>query len=302
MTKTEHRKFRKILRMGRRETVGAMQPGDYIAVYEKLDGANASFIADDGNVRAFSRNLELSVDNTLRGFLDFALKQDASKLRANYRYFGEWLVPHKVDYGEHSGDFYLFDVYNEDTTKYEPIDVVVAEAFRLGLKIAPILYLGNFKDYAHLESLIGRSAYAKVGGDNGEGIVVKNLTREAPYLKLVSESFREVSNARPPKDPADLIAERAFVDATVNEARVDKHLRKLIDEGLAPEFPTLQDMGVILKNLGRNITEDILEEEGDQLPEGVDIAVVTKSVGKVAPKLLRQIIEQDELSRFQEAI
>lgn len=56
-----------------------------------------------------------------------------------------------------------------------------------------------------------------------------------------------------------------------------------------------------MKNLGRNITEDILEEEGDQLPEGVDIAVVSKSVGKVAPKLLRQIIEQDELSRIQEA-
>lgn len=239
----EHRKFRKILRMGRRETVGAVQENDYIVVYEKLDGANASFIADGDRVRAFSRNLELSVDNTLRGFLDFALKQDAAMLHANYRYFGEWLVPHKVDYGEHGGDFYLFDIYNEVTTKYEPIDVVVSEAFRLGLKIAPILYLGNFKGYAHLQSLIGRSAYAKCGGDNGEGIVVKNLTREAPYLKLVSESFHELSNARPPKDPSDLIAERAFVDASVNEARVDKHLRKLIDEGLAPEYPTLQDMG-----------------------------------------------------------
>lgn len=300
--KLEHRKFRKILRMGRRETVGAVQPGDYIAVYEKLDGANVSFIADGDQVRAFSRNLELSVDNTLRGFLDFALKQDVVALNPQYRYYGEWLVPHKVDYGEHGGDFYLFDVYNEETAQYEPIQTVVSEAVRLGLKIAPVLYLGEYKSYEHLASLIGRSAYAKVGGDNGEGIVVKNLTRDAPYLKLVSESFREVSHARAPKDPADLIAERAFVDATVNEARVDKHLRKLIDEGLAPEEPTLRDMGTILKHLGRNITEDILEEEGDQLPDGVDIKVVAKSVGKVAPKLLRQIIEKEELKRFGEAV
>lgn len=55
----EQRKYTSIVRMGHRDTVGVVKEGDYITVYEKLDGANASFsLSVDGEVLAFSRNTQ----------------------------------------------------------------------------------------------------------------------------------------------------------------------------------------------------------------------------------------------------
>ena len=154
------KRFMSIVRLGHRDTVGVLNEGDYIVAYEKLDGANASFKANNGRVRAFSRNLELTSENTLRGFFDYATRIDPILPIEGLTYFGEWLVPHKVDYGDNRADFYLFDIYDEEKDEYAPHDFVVSEAARLGLSLAPILYAGKFRSYEHLKTLVGRSALA----------------------------------------------------------------------------------------------------------------------------------------------
>ena len=46
--------------------------GDLISITEKVDGANASITCEDGEVKSFYHNNELTPINTLRGFYEYA--------------------------------------------------------------------------------------------------------------------------------------------------------------------------------------------------------------------------------------
>lgn len=296
---TEMKRFTKIMRLGHRETIGYLREGDYIVVGEKLDGANASLKRGEAETLAFSRNNPLDITNTLRGFYNYAQTISPVLLTPGYVYFGEWLVPHKVDYGAHGGHFYLFDIWDANKERYLPHTEVISEAARIGLAIAPIIYAGPYRDYAHLQSFVGRSFYSKEP-TAGEGIVVKNYAYTdakgtQKLVKMVSEGFREVVKQKAPRDPNAFSVEQQFVRENVTEARVEKALFKLIDEGNAPANPSMSDMGAILKALGSTIVADIIEEEGDQLPADVDTQNITKACGKVVPPVLRGIIERLEM-------
>src|SRR5690606_27169428 len=110
------------------------------------------------------------------------------------------------------------------------------------------------------------------------------------FVKLVSDEFREVKKQKPPKDPSKISEEQMFVNTTVTEARVDKFLHKLVDEGILDENWGIEDMGVILKNLGKVILDDIIKEESDMLPKDYDRKLVKKSIGKTLPKIVKEII------------
>lgn len=293
---TNVKKYTDIVRMGHRETVGVVKEGDYITVYEKLDGANASFTAG-AEVLAFSRNTQLSAENNLRGFYEFTRNIDLQALVPDAIYYGEWLVKHKVDYGDKGGVFYLFDIYDKVTETYAPTHVVIQEAARLGLAIAPILYAGPYVSFEHLQAFVGRSAYA-TKADGGEGIVVKNVNfrdrfGKQTFMKLVSDGFREIQPQKAPRDPnAPVSAEATFVQTFMTEGRVDKLLRKLVDEALIPEVFGLEDMGAILRELGGRIYEDMLKEERESLPEEFEERDIRKSIGKKLPLIVRSIITE----------
>lgn len=293
----DQRKYTDIIRMGHRNSAGVVKEGDYITVYEKLDGANASFSLDDtepAEVLAFSRNTRLSADNNLRGFYDFTRTVDPYRLMPNVIYYGEWLVKHKVDYGNNAGVFYLFDIYDEVEGAYAPTDFVVAESARLGLAIAPILYAGPYVSFEHLQALVGRSALA-TKPDAGEGIVVKNAAfrdsfGKQTFVKLVSDSFREIQPQKAPLDPNVETAESVFVKTFMTEGRVDKLLRKLVDESVIPESFGLEDMGVILRELSGRVYDDLLKEESDSLPENFEENLLRRAIGKSLPNTIKAII------------
>ncbi|GGF88198.1 RNA ligase family protein [Paenibacillus abyssi] len=298
------RKYTDVIRMGHRDSAGVIVEGTYITVYEKLDGANASFrvwVSEDGDnslTLAFSRNTELSPENNLRGFYEWTQRIDTGELEPDYVYYGEWLVKHKVDYGQHAGTFYLFDIYDEGTQSYAPTDFVIAEAARLGIAVAPILYAGPFISYDHLTSLVGRSALA-VKPDGGEGIVVKNVAFRDKYgkqtfVKLVSDSFREIQPQKAPRDPNVETAESTFVKTFMTQARVEKLAHKLVDERVIPEDFGLEDMGVMLRELGNRVYDDILKEEADSLPEGYGEKALRRAIGKTLPAVVRTIINERE--------
>lgn len=297
---TEMKKYHSIVRLGHKSTEGVVKDGDYIVAFEKLDGANASFKRNaQGELECFSRNNKLDESNNLRGFYQWVQENiDPDDLMPHRIYFGEWLVKHKVDYGNYKNQFYLFDVYHEKFGEYVDFPQVIIEAFELKLQIAPVLYMGKYQGFDHLNGLVGRSAYAN---GEGEGIVVKNYSYRTPhgdkeqlFVKMVSDAFRELQPQKAPRDPAAVPPEAVFLDAFLTKARVEKLMLKLVDNGVLDEKFGIEDMGTILKNL--NVLEDILSEEGYLYcePNPFDENAARKYVGRKVPSIVKEIIKERE--------
>lgn len=290
---SEIKKYMDVVRLGHKTTVGILNAGDQIVIQEKLDGANASFKRRGNEIVAFSRNTQLNSDNNLRGFYEWTQMLDASKLLEDVIYFGEWLVKHKLDYGSNMNQFYLFDIYNEFTQEYVNFSMVKDESKRLDLKLIPLFYEGLYESFEHLQSFVGKS----ILGKEGEGIVVKNINYTDNYgrqqfVKLVSDAFREVQKQKAPKDPNFQSVEDIFILECLTEARVEKLLYKLVDEGILDEEFEIENMGVILKNLNIRVYEDIMKEESDSLND-FEERDIRKSIGKKLPTIVKQIISNN---------
>ncbi|MGM1044758.1 MAG: RNA ligase family protein [Bacillota bacterium] len=234
---SEMKKYMDVVRLGHKTTVGVLNEGDSIVIQEKLDGANDSFKRVGEQILAFSRNTQLSQENNLRGFYEWTQTLDASKLLEGVIYFGEWLVKHRLDYGDNMNKFYLFDIYNEHPQEYVNFSMVRDEANRLYLNLIPVFYEGDYKSFEHLESFIGKTV---LGVNAGEGIVVKTVDYQDRYgnqlfVKLVSDSFREVQKQKAPKDPNFKSEEQAAVESVLTKARVEKLIYKLVDENVLDE-------------------------------------------------------------------
>lgn len=302
------KKYSEIIRLGHKNTLGVLKEEDKIVIQEKLDGANASFRRVGDELVSFSRNNPLSEENTLGGFYEF-VKNLNIHVGEGLIFFGEWLNPHKVKYAEHSKTFWLYDVYDTVSEKYLPFDTVKAVAETLGLNLIPVFYEGEYKSFEHLQSFVGKTELGGKLGDieTGEGIVVKNVDYtdrfgNQVFVKLVTDSFREVQKQKAPKDPKiALTAEQRFVDYTVTEARVEKLLYKFVDEGILDEHFGIEDMGTILRNMNVRVTEDILKEESDLIPQFMENLIdnsteLEEGVGRLAVHSSYEI-DQKQLSK-----
>jgi hypothetical protein len=296
---TEMRKYHSIVRLGHKSTEGVLKDGDFIVAFEKLDGANASFKRNSqGVLECFSRNNKLDESNSLRGFYQWVHANiDPDDLMPNRIYFGEWLVKHKVDYGIYQNQFYLFDVFHEQSQEYMDFPMVVIEAFELKLQLAPVLYMGKYQGFEHLNKLVGRSAYAN---GEGEGIVVKNYSyrtaygdKEQLFVKMVSDAFRELQPQKAPRDPSAVAPEATFLQPFVTKARVEKLMLKLVDEGVLDDKFGIEDMGTILKNI--NVLGDISSEEILLINDhDWEDKAALKYLGRTVPHLVKEIIKERE--------
>ena len=138
----EIKKYTKVVRYGKSETIDVLKQGDIISITEKIDGANASFRIDNTNdlgVSCYSRNNLLDGHNTLDGFYNWVrdnIIPTKQLLNPNYIYFGEWLIKHKVIYKEECyNNFYLFSIYDIEKEEYLSDEIVIEEAQRLNLKM-----------------------------------------------------------------------------------------------------------------------------------------------------------------------
>lgn len=299
----EQKKYMSVVRLGHKTTLGVLNVGDRIVVQEKLDGANASVRVIDGKVHAYSRNTELSEDNTLGGFYNFAMEHVMFKyIPEDVILFGEYLNPHKVKYPDYQKQFFLYDVYNVRTGMYEIFSSVKVFANALKLNLIPVLYEGEYQSFEHLQSLVGQTKLGGVlnGEETGEGIVVKNpdyVDRfgNQLFVKLVTDSFREVQKQKAPKDPnKEATQEQVFVSQVVTEPRVEKFLHKFVDEGILDEHYGIEDMGTILKNMNQRIYDDVLEEESDMLPEEYDVKQLRKAISRTVVKHVKILLDKQQ--------
>lgn len=280
--------------------------GDKIVIQEKIDGANASIRYDKetNTIKAFSRRKELDGINNLRGFYEWSQRLDINKIKSvlgnNLLLFGEWLIPHSVVYPkERYNNFYCYDIYDTDTHNYLPQDIVKQKVAELGLINVPVFYEGEFISWEQVQSFVGRT---DLGGEYGEGVVCKNMSRlndpnnhKPFYVKIVGEKFCETKGHKKNKivdteKLADRERQQALTETIVTEARVRKLLHKMVDENTIPENWNEHDMGTIAKNLGKMVYDDCIKEEQDIVNE------VGNGFGKIAAsiamKIARQILEE----------
>ena len=274
----EHKKFMNIERIKEGYATG-FNKGDLIYIEEKIDGSNAAirYDGETDSIVAQSRKQILTPTNTLRGFYEFTQRLDINKVRDilgdNLCLFGEYLVAHSVPYPDDKyGNFYAYDLYDLDRGEYLPQEKAIEIATKLGLPYVPIFYTGEFQSWEHCMSFVGRT---ELGGEYGEGIVVKSQTRlndpdyrHPFYLKIVGEKFCETKAHRHIKQTnpdvlAKLEADRELAETIVTEARVTKILHKMVDEGIIPTDWGSHDMGTIAKNLPRLVYEDCVKEESE---------------------------------------
>lgn len=194
-------------------------------------------------------------------------------------------------------NFYLFSIWDEEKQEYLPDEIVKLEANKLNIQTVTYFYEGKYISFEHLMSFVGKSDKTLEPND-GEGVVVKNVNYKDRYgnqvfVKLVSEKFAEVQKQKLPKNPnvdSELIEK---IKSVLTEARVDKLIHKLVDEGLLIEDYTIENMGEILKKLGSRVFEDIMKEESDLfINEEED--KIKKIIGKNLPNVIKNILKKDE--------
>lgn len=298
----EIKKYTDIIRYGKGITQDVLQKGDYISITEKIDGANASFCLDntvDLGVAAFSRNNPIGEHNTLRGFYDWVVKNIVTikeRLNPNYRYYGEWLVSHKVVYKQDQyNNFYMFSIWDEENGEYLSDEIVKSEAARLGIQTTTYFYEGEYISFEHIMSFVGKSDRT-LEPNMGEGVVVKNVNYKDRYgnqvfVKLVSERFAEVQKQKLPKNPNLEDEHKGLIDSVVTIPRIEKIINKMVDEGILREDYNIGDMSTILRNLGQLVIEDIMKEEYDIIGN-LETDVLKKKVGKVLPIKVKTILKE----------
>lgn len=300
----EHKKFMDIERI-KDNYAGGFQPGDYIIIQEKIDGANAAvrYDPETDTIIAQSRKHILSIDNNLRGFYEWTQTLDKelvkSVLGGTLIAFCEWLVPHSVPYpNEKYHHAYFYDVYDTESGCYLPQNKVKEIVAKLDLTYVPVFYEGEFISWEHCISFVGKT---ELGGEFGEGIVCKNQTRlndrstRTPfYLKIVGEKFCETKGHKQSKtvDPEKLKSaeeNRSIAETIVTRARVEKLLNKFVDEGILPADWGANEMPVIAKNLTKAVYEDCIKEE----PETVSrVENFGKTANGIAMKIARDIMQE----------
>ena len=282
--------------------VDGFETGDFIVIQEKIDGANFSIKYDKetDSILAFSRKKELNFKETLRGAWNFSQTLDKDLVKTllgdNLVLFGEWLVKHTVTYpNDKYQKAYFYDVYDvekEEWLTQGEVDFIIKQ---LGVMYVPILYVGEFRNWNHIKEYVGTT---RMGGEYGEGIVVKNMTKlnnpnqRLPfYTKIVCDEFCETKTHRDSK-PIDIdkINEtnrlKESTATIVTQARVRKMLNKFVDEGIIPEDWDEKSMGIIAQNIGRSIYNDCVKEENDT------VVLIGALFGKFASSISMSHVKQ----------
>lgn len=279
--------------------VDGFQKGDYIVVQEKIDGTNFSIRYDNESdcVLAFSRKKTLDFSNNLRGAWEWSQKLDKELIKNVLGFslilFGEWLVSHTVIYPDDKyKNAYFYDVYDVEEQKYLSQDKVENIIHRLGLIYVPVFYKGEFQSWDHLKQFVGRT---DLGGEYGEGIVVKNMTRlndpntRLPfYTKIVCDNFAEKKSVK--KFDEEKMEKRAksqaLVESIVTEGRVHKLVNKMVDDGIIPENWDEHNMSTIAKNISKDVYYDCVKEEKDIVDQ------VGETFGKLANGTAMKIVRK----------
>ena len=270
-----------------------------LVIQEKLDGSNASFTVENGELQCFSRRKLLNEKETLNGFYGWVhenIHEYLFDFLENYIIFGEWLVKHKIQYKEECyKEFYVFDIYDKEEEVYLSLKNMHRIASYLELKTVKTLLIAepshhlNTLTPQNIQDLVGKSDMT-VKPDTGEGIVLKYLdgkSEHEDYYKVVSNEFKEFNRQ---KMKTEIKNNDSVADYAMTRARMEKMIFRAIEEDrLKEEDLELQNFSLVMKEVGQNFVDDIMEEEKDNM-----IKIIEKQIKKKMPHMLREILEEKD--------
>ena len=275
-----------------------IEKGEKIVIQEKLDGSNTAIYNDNGKIRYFSRNQELTGEDGLGGFKKW-IQQKEDKILENlpngYVLYGEWLGQGKINYNslakqEKIEPYYAFDLVkeiinkpteDEDFTRvFASIEEMKDIASKIGLKTVPELNVIDFTNYEELkQEYVDNQKSALEGTDCiREGIVIKTLNGEK-RIKIVADKFQEVKSIKNTETKSPF----AFLDKYITPMRICKFLNEI---GI--ENPTKEDYREIFKRLDI-IAEDIIVEEKEQI-----LKDTSRIIKKQAIPNIKEYVEREE--------
>lgn len=294
----EQKKYMDIIRI-KESYANCFQEGDDIVVQEKVDGSNAMFSYDieTDTICAFSRRLPLSFEQTLNGFWNWTQTLDINIVKSNPNWciFGEWLQRNKIVYPQDAyKKFYCFDIWDREKCNYLHQDIVEQFCEDNNLIYVPTFYKGKFTNWDNVMQYVGQT---QLGGDVGEGVVLKNLTRlndpnsRTPfYLKIVSEKFQESMKLNKKIVDPLIMAEKEYklelTKSIVTENRISKILTKMCEDDIIPYDWSEQHMKTIAQNITKLTYADCVKEENDIVLE------VGETFGKLCASVSMSIVRK----------
>lgn len=266
-------------------------------VSEKIDGANVSVRVDElNNVTFWSRNIEVTKDNTLNGFFNWCMENVVpikKELKPNTIYYGEWLTKHRVKYPEERyKNFYFFNEYDieRDIFSEDSLFPEIIEKCRV-----PIKY--EKKGCSTYEDII--NCYNKMEKESEgfiEGVVIKWYTDS--YMLMSKLINTKLLNNPPVKEKwivrQDFDEETNIFLEKVSMSYIHKQILKMLDEKLMEEVELdLRNMSFLIKRVSEYCKKDAVSE----LNVCIDINKknITKIVSNRVAKTLKKIISEREI-------
>lgn len=286
------KKYRKIYNKG----FDASKFTEGVVIQEKLDGSNASFTMEDGELKVFSRRKELDEEENLQGFYQY-ITEKASKfsdyqkdLLERYIIFGEWLVKGKLKYRECSyWEFYVFDVFDKTEDRYltheELVSFYVDERFveffpSVGMTV---LYKNEMTLVNERVDELMSSSRRVEDNKPGEGVVIKCLKENRDCYKFITQDYREIKGSQ---HKTNKTQDEHIVDYAITKPRMQKMINRAIDEDrLSYDDLYIQNFGTVMREVGSDFVDDIIDEELDSM-----IKTIKKRIGKKSASVLREIL------------
>ena len=269
---------------------------DEIIVEEKMDGANMRFFVKGGKVYVGSRNVVFGDMNSVKdnvGRYNLALRMfyNAMKGKENKYdgliFFGECMVRHTIDYNwEKTPSLLLFDIYDINEKRFYDYDEKVKVFNDLNLPYVPLIErikVIDIKGKKIDDSFVPNSKYYD---GKAEGIVFKNYKRQI-FAKYVRGKFKEENKMAfgGSKKSANDDTERV-VFAYVTNARIEKNIFKLIDEGHGLDMK-------LMRVLPKSVLDDVIEEHAKDVFYSkyiIDFRKFKRMITKRCSHVLKRII------------
>ena len=256
-------KYPKIKILGHKDNKGIFDnPDDDIVIEEKMDGANTRFIVKDGKIYFGSRNT--IIDESSMNFKSWSNsiqfikeKVNTNKELEGYIFFGESMIPHSLSYDWNKiPPFLAFDIYDMNNNIFLDYDNKIKIFNKLNLSVVPLVKITKAKEITSIsDNNVPPSKYISRGKNNqAEGIVFKNYAKQI-FAKYVRNKFKETKKKTKIIYKGD---EEKFVDLFCTEARINKIIFKLIDEGYQLEMK-------LMEKLPMKVYNDIWEENWQEI-------------------------------------
>jgi len=287
-------KYPKIKRFGDKDTDKLLEnPEDIIYIEEKIDGAQFRFMPTDDRIIFGSHNQSIgdttqeiggNFHNCVKYIIEKLKDKDISKY-SGYIFYGECCIPHSIQYNwDTIPPFIGYDILNDDV--FVSFDEKCKIFTELELPIVQA-YPTWTADYIQTNGISENDIPNSVYGDvKAEGIVLKNY-RTQTFAKFVSQKFKEVNKVKFGESKKFYQNDNdKFIATYCTNARIDKHIFKLVDEGNELEMS-------LMKYLPAVIWDDIVAEcAADILNENwvLDFRQCRKNVAKRCVSVLEQMI------------